>query len=233
MTDRERILATLLRELDGRAGAALLRSSLERAYDAGAASTAYELGVKAAPAMLSASVRSAGLEELVRWMAQTVHQARHQVGEDGAKSWQECTRGFCSSARRGLALNEAEPTRSEELGQTSPTKRRRTPTGPANTLKNAAAELEGIRDDIAGALADGVGVTRGTRAYHCIVGAVMEAVEAGRAVGAREEREVCAAIAEAVVECFNEHPDDCTCTGVGRPVASDIAGAIRARGGTR
>jgi hypothetical protein len=51
MSERERTLAALLRELDGRASPALLRSSLERAYDAGAAGTAYELGKQTGPVL--------------------------------------------------------------------------------------------------------------------------------------------------------------------------------------
>jgi hypothetical protein len=41
-------------------------------------------------------------------------------------------------------------------------------------------DAEAIVSDIAGALADGIGVGRGTVAYHCIAGAVAEAVQAGR-----------------------------------------------------
>jgi DNA repair exonuclease SbcCD ATPase subunit len=44
VTERERIIVALERELDGRASPGLLRSSLERAYDAGAAATCLELG---------------------------------------------------------------------------------------------------------------------------------------------------------------------------------------------
>jgi predicted RNase H-like nuclease (RuvC/YqgF family) len=51
VTDRERTLAMLLHELDGRASPALLRSALERSYDAGAAATAYELGKQSGPAI--------------------------------------------------------------------------------------------------------------------------------------------------------------------------------------
>jgi hypothetical protein len=129
--DRERELAVLMRELDGRASPGLLRSSLERAYDAGVAATAFDLGKQTGPAIAELvqgveqlvatngevarlrcsrgrlHKRVAELEDLIHWMAQTVHQAHHGEGEDAGKTWQECQRGFCSSVRRGLGAGAA------------------------------------------------------------------------------------------------------------------------------
>jgi hypothetical protein len=50
--------------------------------------------------------RVAALEQLVRWMVQTVHQAHHQGGLDAHKTWQECGIDICSSVRRGLDGDE-------------------------------------------------------------------------------------------------------------------------------
>lgn len=45
------------------------------------------------------------------------------------------------------------------------------------------------------------------------------------------EREVCAALAEVIMECYNEHPEDCGCTGEARAYPFDIARRIRGRKG--
>ncbi len=113
MKHRERAIQALMDEhvtlLRGFADPVIMRSALGRAYDAGAAATAYELGTKAGSAIAEykaqidvALARAAELEQLVHWMARTVHQAHHQDDEDGTRTWQECQRGFCSSVRRGL-----------------------------------------------------------------------------------------------------------------------------------
>jgi hypothetical protein len=88
MSDRERILAELERL---------------RAQVAGHGETMRQ-SIRESDATIAKRVRRvAALEQLVRWMAQTVHQAHHQDGADARKTWQECTRGFCSSVRRGLS----------------------------------------------------------------------------------------------------------------------------------
>jgi hypothetical protein len=115
MSDRERAIARLMDEHAElrRGGFAIARSLLERAYDAGGADTAFALGRQTGSAIgkiiAERDRRVTDLEQLVRWMANTHHQAHHQDGEDGRKPWQECMRGFCSSVRRGLEATPARP----------------------------------------------------------------------------------------------------------------------------
>jgi chromosome segregation ATPase len=95
ISDRERTLATLLRELDGRASPALLRSALERAYDAGAAAVELDLGKQTGPALAEI------LDELGRLRAQV---AGH--GETMRQHLRESDEAIATQARSIEDLEE-------------------------------------------------------------------------------------------------------------------------------
>lgn len=78
------------------------------------------------------------LQELVRWMANTVHQAHHLDPASMAVSWRECMRGFCSSAR--YSLGAASASARYNLGRA--VLREGTPDGQAMATVARIAELE-------------------------------------------------------------------------------------------